>query len=86
MERLTRSDKNSTVGPQITIFRGSSNGRTAAFEAVNLGSSPSPRAKKKLEFLTLVFVLEQADQKRNPRMFQKQQAVYMAYYSGYHSY
>ncbi len=26
------------------FIRGSSNGRTAAFEAVNLGSSPSPRA------------------------------------------
>ena len=25
-------------------FGGSSNGRTAAFEAVNLGSNPSPRA------------------------------------------
>ena len=28
------------------IFAGSSNGRTAAFEAVNLGSNPSLAAKK----------------------------------------
>lgn len=27
----------------MPFIRGSSNGRTAAFEAVNLGSSPNPR-------------------------------------------
>jgi hypothetical protein len=36
--------------------RGSSNGRTAAFEAVYLGSNPSPRAMdKKVVMLGMVF-------------------------------
>ena len=37
------------AGPQSSIridFAGSSNGRTAAFEAVNLGSNPSPAADR----------------------------------------
>jgi hypothetical protein len=30
----------------VTFFAGSSNGRTGAFEALNLGSIPSPAASK----------------------------------------
>ena len=37
------------TAPAGAVFkiRGSSNGRTAAFEAVNSGSNPGPRASKK---------------------------------------
>ena len=33
----------------VESIRGSSNGRTAAFDVVNLGSTPSPRTAKEME-------------------------------------
>ena len=33
--------------PPVPALAGSSKGRTAAFDAVNLGSNPSPAAKEK---------------------------------------
>ncbi len=43
---VNRADvgSNPTIPAKI-FFAGSSNGRTAAFDAVNLGSSPSPATK-----------------------------------------
>lgn len=52
MRRLRRSiltsvDVNKKILYTLAHIRGSSKGRTAAFEAVNLGSIPSPRANTK---------------------------------------
>lgn len=39
------------------ILAGSSNGRTAAFEAVNLGPIPSPAAKNMLAYASIIFYI-----------------------------
>lgn len=47
--------KDEAVGYTFSVVRGSSNGRTIAFEAVYHGSNPCPRVKNAME--TSLFLL-----------------------------